>query len=141
MGSPDPATARPLPPESEAGRQFWAATRERRFVLPWCEPCDEPHWYPRGFCPGCLSEELDWRESRGRGAVYAVSVQPKAAGPGLADRVPYAVALVDLAEGVRMMLGVVTDDPSAVAIGDRVTVGWEPLTDGRHLPVAIPDGP
>ena len=66
--SPDsdrPAPQRPLPPESLGGAPFWAATREKRLVLPWCPACDAPHWYPRGFCPTCLSEDLDWREASG----------------------------------------------------------------------------
>lgn len=130
------APERPLPPESPAGAPFWAASRERRLVLPWCRSCGEPHWYPRGFCPGCLSDDVEWRPSAGRGSVHAVSVQPKPAHPGLADRAPYAVVVVDLDDGVRMLLQADVGDPWAVRIGDAVTVGWEPLADGRHLPVA-----
>ncbi len=130
------------PPESPAGAPFWAASREQRLVLPWCPACEAPHWYPRGFCPTCLAEDVEWREASGRGVVYAVSVQPKPSHPGLADRAPYAVVLVELAEGVRMMLQASSvsgvEDPWAIAVGDPVTVGWEPLPDGRHLPTAVP---
>lgn len=129
---------RMLPPESPAGAPFWAASRERRLLLPWCDGCGRPHWYPRGFCPHCLGDAIEWREASGAGRVYAVSVQPKAAFPGVGGDPPYAVALVDLDEGVRMMLRVVAGDPWSVAIDDPVTVGWEPLSDGRHLPVAEP---
>lgn len=136
------APARPVPPESDVGRPFWVASRERRLVLPWCRACERPHWYPRGFCPTCLGSDLEWRPSNGRGVVHAVSVQPRPAHPGLADRVPYAVALVDLDDGVRMLLAVEADaaaDPWSVRIDDRVRVGWEPLSDGRHLPTARVD--
>lgn len=130
---------RPLPPESPAGAPFWEASREQRLVLPWCGECGRPHWYPRGFCPHCLSEDLEWRPSEGRGTVHAVSVQPKPSLPALAERAPYAVALVDLDDGVRMLLQVHgAADPWAVAVGDPVSVGWEPLADGRHLPTAEP---
>ena len=104
--------------------------------------CEVPHWYPRGFCPTCLGPELEWRPSDGRGAVHAVSVQPRPPHPGLADRVPYAVVLADLDDGVRMMLAVAAEgaaDPWSVCIDDRLTVGWEPLPDGRHLPIAHVD--
>ena len=126
-----------VPPESAAGAPFWAASRERRLTLPWCTQCEAPHWYPRGFCPTCLSEEVEWRDAEGEGVVHAVSVQPKTSGAVPAARAPYAVVLVDLVEGVRMMLqasGV--DDPDAIVVGDLVTVGWEALPDGRHLPTA-----
>lgn len=123
------------PPMSEAGQAFWDATRERRLVLPWCTDCERPHWFPRDVCPFCLGSAIEWRGASGGAEVYAVSVMPKPAMPMLAERVPYAVALVDLDEGVRMMTNVVGVDPATVAVGDRVSIGWEPLSDGRHLPV------
>ena len=58
--------------------------------------------------------------------------------PVLADRVPYVVALVDLAEGVRMMTNVVGVDPWSVTVGQAVVADWEPLTDGRNLLVFRP---
>ena len=134
------APARFAPPESPAGAPFWAASRERRLTLPWCTVCGQPHWYPRGFCPHCLSDAVEWRASAGTGTVHAVSVMPKPAHPGLAPRGAYAVVLVDLDDGVRMMLQASSasgvDDVWSIAVGDAVTVGWEPLPDGRHLPTA-----
>ncbi len=56
----------------------------------------------------------------------------------MADRVPYAVALVDLDDGIRMMTNVVDCDAGSVTIGQRVTVCWEPLSDGRNLPLFRP---
>lgn len=133
-----PTPSRFEPPESPAGAPFWAATRDRRLVLPWCTTCELPHWYPRERCPRCLGGVIDWREASGLGTVHAVSVMPKPALPVLAERVPYAVALVELDEGVRMMTNIVTDEPFGVTVGDRVQVGWESLSDGRHLPVFHP---
>lgn len=138
--SDDPTTkpTRFEPPESDAGAPYWAATREQRFVLPWCTSCGRPHWYPRERCPHCMGAGIEWREASGSGSVYAVSVMPKPSMPMLADRVPYAVAIVELAEGVRMMSNVVADDPYAVAVGDQVQLEWESLSDGRHLAVFVP---
>ena len=123
------------PTASPGGEPFWEGTREGRFLLPWCTACGRPHWYPREVCPHCLSEDLDWREASGVGTVYAVSVMPKPGNPTMAGREPYAVALVDLAEGVRMMAEVTGADPYAVEVRDDVCLDWEPLTDGRRLPV------
>lgn len=117
---------------------FWAATRLPRLDLPWCTSCDRAIWYPRASCPGCLGTGIEWRPASGQGTVYAVSVQHRPAHPKLADRVPYAVALIDLAEGVRMMSAVIDCPPDDVSVGMPVTVAWEPLTDGRHLPVFAP---
>jgi uncharacterized OB-fold protein len=54
-------------------------------------------------------------------------------------RVPYAVALVELDEGARLMSNVVDCEPADVHVGQRVRATWEPLDDGRHLLVFAPE--
>jgi hypothetical protein len=61
----------------------------------------------------------------------------------MADHVPYVVALVDVDAGdgvrtVRIMSNVVNCDPESVYVDDALTLTWEPLSDGRHLPVFEP---
>jgi uncharacterized OB-fold protein len=122
------------PPASEAAARFWNATRQRRLVLPWCTVCELPIWYPREVCPRCLDDAIEWRSASGVGAVHAVSVQHRP-GPGREPAAgPYTVALVDLAEGVRIMSNVVGCPPETVRVGMDVRVAWHPLSDGRHLP-------
>lgn len=135
MSDDKPKPTRFEPPASEAGQPFWDASRNQRFTLPYCTECGAPHWYPREVCPSCHADTIEWREASGTGTVYAVSVQHKPANPMMADRVPYAVALVELAEGPRMMSNVVGVPADEVAVGQSVAVAWEPMTDGRHLPV------
>jgi uncharacterized OB-fold protein len=126
------------PPASEASEPFWEATRECRLVLPWCTACERALWYPRGFCPGCLGSAIEWRPAAGTGEVHAVSVHHKP-GPGRdPGDGPYAVALVELPEGVRMMSNVVGCPPERVAVGMALRVVWHPLSDGRHLPQFTP---
>ncbi|MCU1357647.1 MAG: DNA-binding protein [Acidimicrobiales bacterium] len=129
-----PAPTRIEPPVTDVSRPFWDATREQRFLVQWCIDCEQPIFYPREVCPSCLGTDLEWRPSAGTGTVYAVSVQHRPAFPTMADRVPYAVALIDLDDGIRLMSNVVECDPETVAPGLAVTVRWELLSDGRHLP-------
>lgn len=142
-----PAGRRLEPPASEVSEPFWAATRERRYLVQWCTRCSRPIFYPRVVCPSCLSDAgLSWRESSGKGTVYAFSVQHRPANPTMAERVPYVVALVDLQAGddaaaVRVMSNVVNCDHSSVEIGQAVSLTWEPLSDGRNLPQFEPVGP
>jgi len=136
---PDGAAERFAPPETPASEPFWAATRDRRLVLQWCTACDAPIHFPREACPTCLGDALEFRDAIGVGTVYAVSVMPKPGNPTMAGRGAYAVALVDLAEGTRFYSNVIVDDPSTVSVGQSVKVAWEPLADGRHLPVFVPD--
>jgi uncharacterized OB-fold protein len=64
------------------------------------------------LCPGCGSDDLEWQRSSGQGRVYSVTtLAPR-------DKAPYSVALVDLAEGFRMMTNVIGD--GEVAIGAAV---------------------
>jgi uncharacterized OB-fold protein len=126
------------PPVTEEAEAFWSATERRELVLPWCTSCGKAFWYPRPVCPRCLRPDVEWRPAAGRGEVYAVSVMHRPAHPGMAERVPYAVALVDLDEGIRMLTNVVGVDPQEVRVGMEVAVTWEPMSDGRNLPVFAP---
>jgi uncharacterized OB-fold protein len=65
---------------------------------------------------------------------------PKPGNPLMNGREPYVVALIDLDDGVRVMSTVVGTDPWSVAVGDRVALSWEPLSDGRQLYVFERDG-
>lgn len=125
----------PVPPPSPASAPFWDATRRRELTVQRCESCARLVWYPRFVCPHCGGSSLEWKKLSGDGVVYAVSVHHRAAVPALADKVPYSVVLVDLDEGVRMMSNVFGPPPT---VGDRVTVAWVPLEDGRNLAVFEP---
>ena len=126
------------PPESSHGKPFWDATRDERLVIPYSGATGTPFWYPREVAPDTLEPDVEWREASGEGTVYAVSVQHKT-GPGRdPDDGPYAVALVDLPEGVRMMSNVVGCDPDTVTPGMAVRVAWHELSDGRKLPMFTP---
>lgn len=140
MTAGSPAPGRLEPPVTEEAETFWSATKRRELVLPWCTSCEKAFWYPRPVCPRCLRPDIDWRQASGRGAVYAVSVMHRPAHPGMAGRVPYAVALVDLDEGIRMLTNVVDVDADNVRVGMEVALTWEPMSDGRNLPVFAPAG-
>lgn len=126
------------PPISELAVPFWAATRRRQLLLQWCMACRVPVFYPREACPRCLGDRLEWQVASGQGIVYAVTVEHRPQDPRMKARAPYAVALVDLAEGARMLTNVVGCPPDAVEPGMAVTLCWEPLSDGRMLPQFTP---
>ena len=84
--------------------------------------------------PHCWSSELGWTKSTGEGRVYTFTVMYRAALPSFASRVPYVVALIDLAEGPRMMANIVGNDALQTQIGDRVTVCFEQRGDDGKVP-------
>jgi uncharacterized protein len=126
------------PPVTDESAPFWDATRERRFVLPWSVARDVPMWFPRRVDPAAPDRPVEWREASGQGTVYAASVHHKV-GPGRDPAEgPYVVALVELAEGARVMANVFGCPPDDVVVGMPVTLVWQPLSDGRHLPQFTP---
>ena len=130
------------PPIGAESGPFWEATRQERLLVQWCTACDRGIFYPRAFCPHCASGPggLEWRTASGRATVYSAVVEnrPEAAGAAFSGGEPYCVALVDLDEGVRMLSNVVGCPPQDVHCGMAVQVAWEPLSDGRRLPVFTP---
>ena len=142
--TPPEAPTRFEPSVNADSAPFWESTREKKLVTQWCTDCDRGIFYPRSFCPSCGSRgagALEWRLLSGRGSVYAAVVEhrPDAAGAVFSAGEPYCVALVDLDEGVRMVTNIVGCSPDDVRIAMKVVVIWEPLSDGRHLPLFEPE--
>ena len=127
------------PPVGPASEPFWDATRDRRLVVQWCLDCDRAVFYPRERCPGCLGSRLEWRECTGAGTLYSFTVNHLSPDPAGREG-PFAVALVELAEGHRMMSNMVGVAPGDLSVGMAVRVTWEPLPDGRHYPLFEPTG-
>ena len=95
------------------------------FEIQKCTACDKHVFYPRVICPHCGADKLGWVAASGSGVVYSSTVvrrKPDAGGD-------YNVALVDLAEGPRMMSRIVGLEPAAVKIGMRVKA--RVATDGE----------
>lgn len=72
-------------------------------------------FYPRIAEPGTGADDLEWVEASGNGTIYAVTIVRK---KDPADS--YNVALVDLAEGPRLMSRITDIDNDAINIGMAV---------------------
>ena len=84
------------------------------FTYQRCLACQAAVFYPRLACPSCGSTELSWHVSSGAGTIYSTTVSAPREAP------PYAVVLVDLDDGFRMMSRADGIVPEKVAIGMRV---------------------
>jgi len=118
---------------TETTSAWWEATRERRLVIQCCARCGQRQHYPRPYCLACGGDELGWVEASGHGVVWSKTVVHRPARPDLA--VPYVVALVRLAEGPVLLSRVVGPEATEVRCDEPVVVDFEPLADGRALPV------
>ena len=106
---------------------FWRATKEHVLRYQRCDDCGTIVFFPRRHCTGCLGSALSWHTAAGEGQIYSFSVVRLSRHPFFRTQVPYAVALVDLDEGFRMLSNILASgDPGAVlTIGQRVLVEWE----------------
>lgn len=117
---------------------FWSAAARRELRLPRCGACAAWSWPPRQRCAACGSDAWTWTEASGRGVVHTFTVVRQAADPWLQERTPYVVAMVELAEGPRIMSNVTRCPVDAVRIGMAVVVDYVDAGDGLSLPVFVP---
>ncbi|MDP3767036.1 MAG: Zn-ribbon domain-containing OB-fold protein [Dehalococcoidia bacterium] len=130
---------RPLPSFPEPDTEpFWEATKQHELRYQVCDACDGIVFFPRAHCPHCLSMSLSWKTSRGEGTIYTFTVVRQIGHPAFREKIPYAVAWIDLDEGFRMLSNVVSDAPDQLEIGQRVRVTWEDQEDGISLPLFTP---
>ncbi len=125
--------AKPLPVPDGDTKPFWDAAKEHRLMIQRCQDCQRTIFYPRSVCPHCMSDRIDWIQASGRGTIYSYTVVHRSPSAFKED-VPYVVALIDLAEGVRMMSNVVECAPADVRIGAAVEVVFDDVTPEITLP-------
>lgn len=99
-----------------------------------CEACEALQFPPRAVCLACRSAILAWTCVAPRGTIHTFTIVHRAPTEAFKSRVPYAIALIDLAPGVRMMMNV-SGDPDALTIDALVHIGF--TAEGQPLPVAI----
>jgi hypothetical protein len=128
-------SARPVPSPSAYvdTAPFWDAARQGKLVLQFCKDTNQFQHYPRPVSIFTGSGNLEWREVSGRGVIYACTVI-RVPGPGLDGRLPLSVVTVELDEGVRILGNVVNFEADKVAIGQRVELAWDRLSDDVQYP-------
>lgn len=110
-----------------------AGLKTGKFRIQRCNACRKHLFYSRVVCPHCASPDLAWLEPSGLGTVYSTTTVNRPSDKGG----PYNVALIDLAEGVRLMSCVDGVGPDDVKIGMAVRIGVE-LVNGSNAPVFHP---
>lgn len=132
----------PTPVISDINRPFWERGRQNELVLQRCTACSHLRYPISSICPRCLDSSWSWDPVSGRGEALSVATFHRVYHPSREDRVPYAVALVQLDEGPRMISDLVGDGALATAVGDRLAVAFDQDPDGRWaIPRFQPDLP
>lgn len=126
-----------IPPVTSGTAEWWDATRERRLTVQRCDSCGHAQLYPRSLCIACHGMELRLEDAQGHGEVLSFSVVHRSPDPER-YRPPYTVGLVRLAEGPFMTTILVGRSLVGWRCEAPVRVLWEPLNDGRNIPLFMP---
>jgi uncharacterized OB-fold protein len=123
----------PIPVPDGDSKAFWEGVAQHKLLIQRCDACQHYIFYPRSLCPQCFSDAISWVEARGTGTIYSYTVVHQAYGP-FAGQVPFVVAIVELAEGVRMMTRIAGSQSASIHIGAPVQVTFEQVDEGITLP-------
>lgn len=122
----------PRPAAGPITAPFWQGCARGELLFQRCESCGEANFPPVEHCRWCLSAELAWRPSVGKGEVYSFAVVHRAVTP--AFHAPYAPAIVTVAEGYQMLSNIIGLSPSQLRIGLPVVVRFEQVSPDLWLP-------
>ena len=131
-------TAKPIPVPTPETQPFWDGCAEGVLRIQRCADCGRPYFYPRPVCPACTSRNVAWFTASGRASLYSYVINHRPA-PGFEDQTPYAIAVVELEEGPRMMTNIVglPATPEALELDMPLQVRFERRGD-VSLPVFGP---
>jgi uncharacterized OB-fold protein len=135
---------RPLPhPITPESKPYWDGLKEGKLLLPKCGECGHVFFYPRVVCPRCHSRAITWTQASGRGRLHAFGIAYQSFNRAFRVPPPYVLAMVELAEGPRMMSNLVNVEPDlrVVKCDMPVEVIFHRLTDEVTLPLFQPARP
>lgn len=124
---------RALPDPDHTNAPYWKSAAEGRLVLQRCTTCATFQFYPRALCTTCAGE-TEWVEASGRGVLHTFTVIRQNRSEAFAALVPYAVGIVELEEGVRMMSNVIGCDIDELEIGMPLEVVLLEASEDVGLP-------
>ena len=129
----------PLPQPTPETQHFWDGTRAGELRLQRCAECGHVYFPPRPFCPDCAARRVEVFTASGRATLYSYVINHRAPKGWQA---PYSIAVVELAEGPRMMTNIVGCDqtPEALELDMALEVTFEKMSDTISLPKFKPAG-
>jgi len=126
-----PARPKAVPIPTPETQPYWDGAAAGELRIQRCRDCRQAYFYPRPLCPSCGSGDVEWFTASGRATLYSYVINHRPA-PGFEADAPYAIAVVQLAEGPRMMTNLV-----GVELDMELRVAFEQRGDVT-LPVFTP---
>ena len=134
---------RPLPtPMTPEAKPYWDGLNEGKLMLPKCGDCGKVFFFPRILCPECHSRNVGWIQASGKGTLYSFEIAHRALNPAFKVEPPFILAMVELAEGPRMLSNLINiePDPNVVKCDMPVEVVFEKQTDEVTIALFQPAG-
>tara|TARA_B110000503_G_scaffold130142_1_gene203175 strand:- start:1143 stop:1580 length:438 start_codon:yes stop_codon:yes gene_type:complete len=130
---------KPAPVTSNSlDEQFWAYCADGQLCFQRCNSCDNWRHLPRHMCAHCGSPDWRWEESSGLGFLYSWTVAHLPMHPAFAKDVPYAVAIVEMNEGVRMVARLRDIEFENLVLGIELQLSFDDVTSEPLLPYFKP---
>ncbi len=122
-----------IPPKMDLeSRLFWEYLKKNELRLQKCMECSRLRFPPYPACPYCGAPGGYWVSLSGKGKVYSWIVVNHSVDPRLKEDVPYAVALVEMEEGPRLLgrlVGCLLDEINGdMPVKGRFEIANEELT-------------
>ena len=140
----DRATPAPLLPDNPFYADYFEGLRQGRITVRSCADCGTLQWPPRELCGQCQGPTFNPSNVPTVGNVYTYSVMYRAFHPGFADKLPYGVVVVEVADGVRIIGRYVGSDSEDLECGQRMeavfddlgpdsgSIAWRRVDGGRN---------
>lgn len=128
---------RPLPRPTPETEHFWEGTRNSELRLQKCDACRNVYFPPRPFCASCGCRSVSVFKASGDATLYSYIISERSA-PSF--EAPYAIAVVELKEGPRMMTNIINcpQTPEALQLDMPLSVVFQPQDDMVTLPLFQP---
>jgi uncharacterized OB-fold protein len=129
---------RTLPKPTPETQHFWDGCKSGELRLQRCRACAHTYFPPRPFCPSCASRDVEVYAASGKATLYSYVINQRPR-PDMGTE-PHSIAVVELAEGPRMMTNVVgcPQTPEALQLDMPLQVVFEPQSDEITLPLFEP---
>jgi hypothetical protein len=115
---------------------FWQAAKAEKLTACQCGNCGTFRMPPTPYCPECLSQKVEWPALPGTATIYSFAVCDRSPYPDVPDFVYIPIIVeMDGAPGVRLVSNLIGADPTQVAIGQKITVAWNDISEGWKQPV------
>ena len=125
---------KPLPTPKPWSKPFWQGCKRHELLIQQCQDCKTNFLYPKLYCPNCLSPNIAWVKSSGRGKIYTFTTVYNYAPTDFMEDVPYTVAVIRLEEGVQLMSNLIGCAPEQIRCDMDVEVVFDDVTEDFTLP-------